>query len=118
MFLIFTVNLVTLYRFLIDPSRNPSRCDWLVLIYHYIGTEILERQTRQSWGAKVIDRLASDLREAFPEMKGSSSSNLKYVRFFAEMCSTGLIGQQPADQLPWFHVVTLLTKVSAETERE
>jgi predicted nuclease of restriction endonuclease-like (RecB) superfamily len=90
----------------------------LVRLYHLIGTEILERQSRQGWGAKVINRLASDLREAFPEMKGFSSSNLKYMRFFAEMCPTGLIGQQPADQLPWFHLVTLLTKVSAETERE
>ena len=46
----------------------------LVRLYHHIGSEILERQTRQGWGAKVIDRLASDLREAFPEMKGFSSS--------------------------------------------
>ncbi|WP_416196975.1 PDDEXK nuclease domain-containing protein [Pseudomonas sp. Teo4] len=27
-------------------------------------------------------------------------------------------GQQPADQLPWFHVVTLLTKLSSPAERE
>lgn len=58
----------------------------LVRLYHYVGTEILVRQTRQGWGAKVIDRLASDLREAFPEMKGFSGSNLKYMRFFAQMC--------------------------------
>lgn len=90
----------------------------LVRLYHQIGIEILERQTRQGWGARVIDRLAADLREAFPEMKGFSSSNLKYMRFFAEKCPAGLIGQQPADQLPWFHVVTLLIKVSADTERE
>ena len=90
----------------------------LVRLYHHIGSEILERQTRQGWGAKVIDRVAADLRAAFPEMKGFSSSNLKYMRFFAEKCPTGLIGQQPADQLPWFHLVTLLTKVSADTERE
>lgn len=57
----------------------------------------------QGWGAKVIDRLAADLRAVFPEGKGLSSSNLKYTRFFAEKWPTGLIGQQPADQLPWFH---------------
>lgn len=90
----------------------------LVRLYHHIGTEILERQTRQGWGAKVIERLASDLREAFPEMKGFSSSNLKYMRFFAQQCPCGLIGQQAADQLPWFHLVTLLTKVSAVDQRE
>lgn len=90
----------------------------LVRLYHQIGTEILDRQARHSWGTKVIDRLAADLREAFPEMKGFSSSNLKYMRFFAEKCPTRQIGQQPADQLPWFHLVTLLTKVSADVERE
>ena len=90
----------------------------LVRLYHQIGSEILERQTRQGWGAKVIDRLSSDLRETFPEMKGFSSSNLKYMRFFAQHCPNGLIGQQPADQLPWFHLVTLLTKVSQAGARE
>ena len=90
----------------------------LVRLYHHIGTEILDRQTRQGWGAKVIDRLSADLREAFPDMKGFSSRNLKYMKFFAQMCPAGLIGQQPAAQLPWFHLVTLLTKVSGDTERE
>ena len=66
----------------------------------------------------MIDRLAADLRAAFPEMKGFSSSNLKYMRFFAEKCPSGQIGQQPADQLPWFHLVTLLTRVPTDPERE
>lgn len=50
----------------------------LVRLYHHIGTEILDRQSRQGWGAKVIDRLASDLREAFPEMRGflAATSNI------------------------------------------
>src|SRR5689334_22912405 len=58
----------------------------LVRLYHSIGSEIVERQTRQGWGAKVIDRLAADLRDAFPQMKGLSSTNLKYMRFFAQTC--------------------------------
>jgi hypothetical protein len=44
---------------------------------------ILERQESEGWGAKVIDRLAVDLREAFPDMKGFSPRNLKYMRAFA-----------------------------------
>jgi hypothetical protein len=79
----------------------------LIGLYHQIGSEILERQTSQGWGAKVIDRLASDLRAAFPDMKGFSSRNLKYMKFFAQQCPNVLIGQQPAAQLPWFHLVTL-----------
>jgi predicted nuclease of restriction endonuclease-like (RecB) superfamily len=89
-----------------------------IRLYHDIGREILERQSRQGWGAKIIDRLSSDLREAFPEMKGFSSRNLKYMQVFARICPELQIGQQSAAQLPWFHVVTLLTKVSDPSERE
>lgn len=89
-----------------------------IRLYWQIGREILERQEAQGWGAKVIDRLASDLQEAFPDIKGFSTSNLKYMRFFAERCPTGLIGQQPADQLPWFHVVLLITKLDDPAQRE
>jgi predicted nuclease of restriction endonuclease-like (RecB) superfamily len=90
----------------------------LVRLYHHIGSEILVRQDRQGWGAKVIDRLAVDLAAAFPDMKGLSSRNLKYMKVFAELCPALQIGQQPAAQLPWFHIVTLLTKVQDPDQRE
>ena len=80
--------------------------DEQIRLYHDIGREILDRQSRQGWGAKVIDRLSPDLRTAFPDMKGLSTSNLKYMRFFALECPDRQIGQQSADQLPWFHIVT------------
>ncbi len=82
----------------------------LIHLYHSIGIDILDRQTRHGWGAKVMARAAADLKAAFPDMKGFSAANLKYIRFFAEHCSALQFGQQPADQLPWFHIVTLLTK--------
>jgi hypothetical protein len=75
------------------------------------GREILDRQRRQGWGAKVIGRLSTDLRAAFPDMKGLSASNLKSMRFFALECPDRLIGQQSADQLLWFHIVTIITKL-------
>lgn len=109
-----------------------------IRLYHEIGRDILERQSREGWGAKVIDQLSSDLRAAFPSMKGLSSRNLKYMKYFAEHCPTRhfepqptpkvpppSIGQQSAaqlpappaapvlsDHLPWFHIVTLLTKLT------
>jgi predicted nuclease of restriction endonuclease-like (RecB) superfamily len=55
----------------------------LVLLYWQIGREILQRQDSEGWGAKVIDRLARDLRAAFPEMKGFSPRSLKYMRALA-----------------------------------
>jgi predicted nuclease of restriction endonuclease-like (RecB) superfamily len=83
-----------------------------IRLYHDIGRDILDRQRQQGWGARVIDRLAADLRAAFPGMKGLSASNLKYMKYFAQECPDRLIGQQSADQLPWFHIVTLITSLS------
>ena len=56
----------------------------LILLYHHIGSQILEAQSKQGWGAKVIDQLSKDLASEFPEMKGFSVRNLKYMRKFAE----------------------------------
>lgn len=89
-----------------------------IRLYHEIGREILDRQGEQGWGARVIDRLSADLRSAFPDMKGLSASNLKYMRVFAQECPDLRFGQQSADQLPWFHIVTVLTKISDPALRE
>jgi predicted nuclease of restriction endonuclease-like (RecB) superfamily len=56
----------------------------LVLLYWQIGRDILVRQNREGWGTKVIERLAHDLRTVFPDMKGFSPRNLKYMRAFAQ----------------------------------
>lgn len=44
----------------------------LVSLYWKIGHAILIRQNQQGWGAKVVDRLAHDLRATFPDMQGFS----------------------------------------------
>lgn len=89
-----------------------------IKLYHDIGVEILTRQNQQGWGAKVIDQLSVDLRAAFPEARGFSSRNLKYMKFFAQECPDLQIGQQTAAQLPWFHIVTVITKLSDPGLRE
>ena len=89
----------------------------LVSLYHKIGTEILERQAREGWGARIVDRLALDLRSEFPDIRGFSRTNLTYMRVFAEKCPRMQIGQQPADQLPWFHIVALISQIDGEDER-
>jgi predicted nuclease of restriction endonuclease-like (RecB) superfamily len=90
----------------------------LVLLYWQIGRDILLRQAQQGWGAKVIERLAHDLREAFPEMKGFSPRNLKYIRAFSEAWPDSEFVQQAAAQLPWFHLCTLLDKLKTRIERD
>lgn len=89
-----------------------------IRLYHGIGLDILDRQRRQGWGAKVIDHLSADLRDAFPDMRGFSSRNLKYMKTFAEECPDLQIGQQSAAQLPWFHIVMLITKIPDPKARE
>jgi predicted nuclease of restriction endonuclease-like (RecB) superfamily len=90
----------------------------LVGLYWHIGTDILQRQVQQGWGAKVIDRLAHDLRTAFPEMKGFSPRNLKYMRAFAEAWPDAEFVQGVLAQLPWYHQLALLDKLPGpETRR-
>lgn len=90
----------------------------LVLLYWQIGNDILSRQAQQGWGAKVIECLAQDLRTAFPEMKGFSPRNLKYMRAFAESWPDAAIVQQAVAQLPWGHNLVLLDKLPGpETRR-
>ncbi|HWF12077.1 MAG TPA: DUF1016 N-terminal domain-containing protein [Bryobacteraceae bacterium] len=72
----------------------------LVLLYWQLGRDILDRQQRENWGAKVIDRLAADLKRAFPDMKGFSPRNLKYMRAFAEAWPDEAIVQQLVRLLP------------------
>ena len=89
----------------------------LVLLYWSIGREILSRQEREGWGAKVIDSLARDLHQSFPEMKGLSPRNLKYMRAFAEAWPEEPIVQQVVAQIPWGHNVRLLDYVKSSEER-
>lgn len=105
----------------------------LLLLYWEVGKVILEQQRYAGWGAKVIKRLSADLKEEFPEMKGFSERNLKYMRAFAEaypefrIVQGGLaqsdaslgneIVQGPLAQLTWYHHITLLDKVSDPDHR-
>jgi predicted nuclease of restriction endonuclease-like (RecB) superfamily len=75
----------------------------LISLYWQIGRAILTRQKREGWGAKVIDRLSADLHAAFPQMKGFSPRNLKYMRAFAQAYPEEPFVQQVAAQIPWFH---------------
>ncbi len=90
----------------------------LVLLYWQIGRDILNRQQQQGWGTKVIDNLATDLRKAFPDMKGFSSRNLKYMRSFAETYPDEQFVQQVVAQIPWGHNLRILDAVKDPVERE
>ncbi|MHB8875388.1 MAG: DUF1016 N-terminal domain-containing protein [Myxococcaceae bacterium] len=84
----------------------------MVLLYWDVGRIILDRQERAGWGAKVVDRLAADLREAFPNMKGLSPRNLKYMRAFAAAWPDAEIVQRVVAQLPWRQNIALLERLA------
>ncbi|MFA5139849.1 MAG: PDDEXK nuclease domain-containing protein [Elusimicrobiota bacterium] len=83
----------------------------LVRLYWDIGRMILERQDRTGWGARVVDRLACDLRKAFPDMKGFSPRNLKYMRAFAAAWPDPRIVQETLAQITWYQNLALLEKL-------
>lgn len=89
----------------------------MVLLYWDIGQTILNRQEQQGWGAKIIDRLSEDLKEAFPEMNGFSPRNLKYMRKFAEEWPDRAIVQRTAAQIPWRSNQLLLDKLNQQETR-
>lgn len=90
----------------------------LVLLYWHIGRDILERQDRAGWGAKVIDRLAVDLHNEFPDIKGFSRTNLLYMRAFAEAWPEEAFVQQVVGQIPWGHNLRILDLVKDRRHRE
>jgi predicted nuclease of restriction endonuclease-like (RecB) superfamily len=85
----------------------------LVLLYWQLGRDILTRQRQQGWGAKVITKLSKDLRQAFPEMKGFSRTNLLYMRAFAEAYPDEQIVQAVLGQITWYHNIALLDKLKS-----
>lgn len=89
----------------------------LILLYWSIGRDILERQNAEGWGARIVDRLAADLRRDFPEMTGLSPRNLKYMRAFAEAFPDREIVQQVVARLPWGHAVKLIEILKDPEER-
>jgi predicted nuclease of restriction endonuclease-like (RecB) superfamily len=85
--------------------------------YWHTGRIILQRQREAAWGAKVIDRLAADLREAFPDMGGLSARNLLAMKIFAREFPDGPIAQQPVAQLPWGHVLQIIQRLKNPAAR-
>ena len=86
----------------------------MLLLYYDIGCVINEHKT---WGNKFIDNLASDIRMAFPESKGYSVRNLKYMAKFAETYPNREFVQTVSAQIPWSHNIAIIEKVKDPEQR-
>jgi predicted nuclease of restriction endonuclease-like (RecB) superfamily len=84
----------------------------LMELYWDIGKEIVKKQSESSWGDRFLDRLATDLKKDFPDMKGFSRRNLYAIRqwhlFYASKYE---IVPQAVAQIPWGHNRVILAKV-------
>ena len=89
----------------------------MICMYWQIGKMIVQKQEDEGWGTKVIDRISFDLKKAFPDMKGFSTRNIKYMQKFATTWNDETIVQQLVAQLPWGTNIVLLDKLSSQEER-
>lgn len=96
----------------------------LLRLYWDMGRDITEQQRDTQWGSGFLQQLSLDLHKAFPDMKGFSLRNLKYIRLFYQFYGADkAIGQQLVAQLqnvifhiPWGHHITLMTKCKSAME--
>ena len=86
----------------------------MILLYHSIGEVI---NSHKIWGNKFIDSLAKDIKLAFPNAKGYSVRNLKYMAKFAMTYPDRQFVQTVSAQIPWSHNVAILDKVKDPDQR-
>lgn len=89
----------------------------LINLYWEIGSKIHLKQKDEGWGAKTVENLAKDLKSTFPEMKGFSLTNIKYMVQFAREYPEFAISQQVVGQIPWGHNILLLQKLKTLQDR-
>ena len=85
----------------------------LVNLYYNIG-KTLEENSR--WGNKFIDNVARELKIAFPNLKGFSVRNLKYMKAFYNEYKDDDEFVQLVAQIPWKHNITLMQKVKDDND--
>ena len=94
----------------------------MIMMYWDIGRIIHKRQQQEGWGAGIIPRLAKDLHNELPDLKGFSERNIKFmVQLYKEYETDAAIGKQPVSQLedmkrlvskiPWGHNILLMQKI-------
>ena len=89
----------------------------LINLYWEIGSKIHLKQKDEGWGAKTVENLAKDLKSTFPEMKGFSLTNIKYMVQFAKEYPEFAISQQVVGQIPWGHNILLLQRLETLQDR-
>ena len=96
----------------------------LLQFYWELGQDIVDKQRNAKWGDGFLKQLSIDLSSEFPDMKGFSLSNLKYIKqwylFYSQEIgkSQQAVGQKPIAkqavsqlvQIPWGHNIAIISK--------
>lgn len=92
----------------------------LLRLYWDLGGMILEKQKASLWGDGLLAQISADLKSEFPDMKGFSLTNLKYMKqWYIFWTNQTSISQQVVDQLfkiPWGHHIAIITKIKNREE--
>ena len=94
------------YRAVLGMNREQ------IFLFWNIGRIIIENN---KYGNSFIENLARDIKSEFPNVKGYSVRNLRYMRKFAAMFDDIENLQVPLADLTWYHLQTLMDKISDES---
>ncbi|MCK9474421.1 MAG: PDDEXK nuclease domain-containing protein [Candidatus Muirbacterium halophilum] len=83
----------------------------LIMLYYYIGKNIVLKQENYKWGDDLIGQIEKDLKAEFPDLSGFSRRNLNYMRMFYLFIPNQKFVQQVVAQIPWGHIIVILTKL-------
>jgi len=94
----------------------------LIKLYWELSRDVVERQEKEGWGSKVIERIAKDLQNEFPGIEGFSRTNIFRMRAFYTAYkivpqSVGQLENLPVFQIPWGHNIAIIENVKNMNER-
>ncbi len=94
----------------------------LIKLYWELGRDVVERQEKEKWGSKVIERIAKDLQNEFPGIEGFSRTNIFrmrafYIAYKIVPQAVGQLENLPIFQIPWGHNIAVIENVKNVNER-
>jgi len=113
---------ITMLKVKIQSARNKlafSINSQVLELYWEIGRDISEKQQKSGWGSNFVEKVAEELKQDFPEIKGFSRRNiyaiLQWYRFYSEKYQ---FVPQVVAQIPWGHNRLIITKIKDIDEAE
>jgi predicted nuclease of restriction endonuclease-like (RecB) superfamily len=99
----------------IGAARSVNR--ELIKLYWLFGQYIVEQQEILGWGKAVVERLSTDLKKDFPDLKGFSPQNLWLIRQFYVEYQNASDLQQLVGEIPWGHNILIMQRIKGESAR-